>query len=133
MMKHEFEKIAGYEVSAKDYNEIIEPMYNATDLDKIDFVKCIDKKRFALPSKRKMENDMKKIADHLRETAQHYTDYDARDKLNTMACEYVNRFYYGLNYFIDQEYPYGNYRGCPYPKSIVVVGKYGFKDVVILL
>lgn len=29
MMKHEFEKIAGYEVTNEDYNNIIEPMYMA--------------------------------------------------------------------------------------------------------
>lgn len=38
MMKHEFERLAGYEVSAEDYNNIIEPMYMATDLSKEDFV-----------------------------------------------------------------------------------------------
>ena len=51
MMKHEFEALAGYEVSFEDYNRIIEPMYMATELSKEDFVKCIDRKRFALPTK----------------------------------------------------------------------------------
>ena len=46
MMKHEFEELAGYEVSNDDYNNIIEPMYMATNMSKADFVKCIDKKRF---------------------------------------------------------------------------------------
>ena len=48
MMKHEFEALAGYEVSFEDYNRVIEPMYMATELSKEDFVKCIDRKRFAL-------------------------------------------------------------------------------------
>lgn len=39
MMKHEFEALAGYEVSFEDYNRIIEPMYMATELSKEDFVK----------------------------------------------------------------------------------------------
>ena len=30
MMKHEFEALAGYEVSFEDYNNVIEPMYMAT-------------------------------------------------------------------------------------------------------
>ena len=30
MMKHEFEALAGYEVSFEDYNRVIEPMYMAT-------------------------------------------------------------------------------------------------------
>lgn len=48
MMKQEFERIAGYEVSTDDYNNIIEPMYLATDLSKQDFVKTINRKRFAV-------------------------------------------------------------------------------------
>ena len=46
MMKHEFEELAGYKVSITDYDQIIEPMYMATNLSKMDFVKCIDRKRF---------------------------------------------------------------------------------------
>ena len=46
MMKHEFEQIAGYEVSWEDYNNIIEPMYMATNLSKEEFVKTLSKKRF---------------------------------------------------------------------------------------
>ena len=51
MMKHEFEALAGYEVSTEDYNNIIEPMYMATNMSKADFVKCIDKKRFQIVKK----------------------------------------------------------------------------------
>lgn len=48
MLKHEFEIIAGYSVSEDDYYDIIEPMYNATNLDKDDFIKCLDRKRFEI-------------------------------------------------------------------------------------
>lgn len=51
MMKHEFEEIAGYEVSVEDYDKIIEPMYMASNLSKQDFVKTISKKRFAIVKK----------------------------------------------------------------------------------
>lgn len=51
MMKHEFEALAGYEVSTADYDKIIEPMYMATTLSKEEFVKVIDKKRFAIVKK----------------------------------------------------------------------------------
>ena len=51
MMKHEFEQIAGYEVSTEDYDNIIAPMYMATNLSKADFVKTISKKRFAVVKK----------------------------------------------------------------------------------
>ncbi len=51
MMKYEFEELAGYEVSEEDYNKIIEPMYMAIELSKAEFVKVIDKKRFALKTR----------------------------------------------------------------------------------
>lgn len=46
MMKQEFEALAGYKVSTEDYNNIIEPMYMATDLSKQEFVKTINRKAF---------------------------------------------------------------------------------------
>ena len=51
MMKHEFETLAGYEVSTEDYEKIIEPMYLATNLTKQEFVSAISKKRFAIVKK----------------------------------------------------------------------------------
>ena len=51
MMQQEFEKLAGYEVSTSDYHDIIEPMYMAVNLSKQEFVKVVDKKRFALKTK----------------------------------------------------------------------------------
>ena len=51
MMKHEFEQIAGYEVSREDYDNIIEPMYLATNLTKQEFVETLSKKRFAIVKK----------------------------------------------------------------------------------
>lgn len=46
MMKQEFEALAGYEVDAETYANIIEPMYYATDLSKAEFVKTLDRKAF---------------------------------------------------------------------------------------
>lgn len=48
MMQHEFEMIAGYRVSAEDYNNYIEPMYLAIpeNISKYEFVKMINRKRF---------------------------------------------------------------------------------------
>ena len=54
MMKHEFEALAGYEVSVSDYDNIIEPMYMATQLSKEEFVKVISKERFALKSREEL-------------------------------------------------------------------------------
>ena len=55
MMWEEFEKIAGYEVTYEDYTNVIEPMYNATNLSKQEFVKVIDRKRFYFRAKEKAE------------------------------------------------------------------------------
>lgn len=46
MMWHEFEKLAGYEVSQEDYENVIEPMYLATKLNKQDFIKTLNRKTF---------------------------------------------------------------------------------------
>lgn len=55
MMKFEFEQIAGYEVSNEDYDNIIEPMYMATNLSKYEFVKVVDRKRFEARHQKSME------------------------------------------------------------------------------
>ena len=120
MMKAEFEKLAGYEVSNDDYNKIIEPMYMATDLSKEEFVKVIDKKRFALKTKEQIAREMKILARHLRDTCEHYTDYEAIDKLNALAEEHKERlFAYG--FLINSKYTLehlGECRGCSYPAEI---------------
>ena len=129
MMKHEFEALAGYEVTSEDYKNIIEPMYMALpDVTKQEFVKMIDRKRFALPTKKQIVNQMKKIAKHLMETCEHYTDWKAQDELEKIAHDYAKRFY-GLDWSNDtkvwtiftREYAYPEIqRGCTYPKELVV-------------
>ena len=128
MMKHEFEKLAGYEVRYEDYTKIIEPMYMATDLSKAEFVKCIDRKRFALPTKQQVINRMRKIANHLMKTCEHYTDSDARDELERLAKAYAKRFY-GLDWendtktyaiLIPEYYFKEIQRGCTYPATLVI-------------
>ena len=93
MMKHEFEQIAGYEVSADDYNNIIEPMYMATNLTKQEFVKVIDKKRFALPTKGEMKRQMRKIAAGIFQNCGLTTFHKEEEELTIMAREYAKRFY----------------------------------------
>ena len=51
MTIQEFEKLAGYEVNYDDYVNIIEPMYMAVELSKVDFVQCINRKRFEVKKK----------------------------------------------------------------------------------
>lgn len=126
MMKQEFEAIAGYEISTEDYINIIEPMYMAVNLSKSEFVKVIDKKRFALPTKPQLIKDMKKEANHLFEICGRYTDYESEDRLDVMAKQYAKRFY-GIDWANDPEawvYFTKGYeceqfqRGCSYPKKL---------------
>ena len=123
MMKHEFEALAGYEVSFEDYNRVIEPMYMATELSKEDFVKCIDRKRFALPTKAELLAAMRKEAKHL---------YDicgqSEQRLERLAHTYLKRVY-GVDWTDDSQayafflkgYEYPDIqRGCTYPRELVL-------------
>lgn len=128
MMQHEFERLAGYEVSAEDYNKIIEPMYMATDLTKEEFVKVVSKQRFALKPLSKMEKMMKKIAAHLKETCTHYTDFEAKEELEKVAKEYADRIG-ASSYYISENEKWT----CYYPSQITFIGMSGGAFQVINL
>ncbi len=129
MMKHEFEELAGYEVSCEDYNNIIEPMYMATNLNKLDFIKCIDKKRFALPTKREMIKKMRKIAAYIYENCGRESFYKEKNELEELSRAYAKRFY-NLKYRDIDSYWYFNTkyaycgcimdRGCSFPYELVL-------------
>lgn len=129
MMWSEFEELAGYEVSYETYSKVIEPMYMALpgNITKQQFVKMLDKKAFALPTKRQVVNQMKKIANHLYEICGHYEDFEAKREIERIAKEYAKRFY-GLNWgndskayvFFNHGYEYDNMRGCSYPRELVI-------------
>ena len=124
MMKHEFEALAGYEVSNEDYNNVIEPMYMAlASVTKAEFVKMIDKKRFALKPVKAIVKEMKKAAESLKDTCNHYTDWETKEKLEEVAREYIERKgWTGLVGFqIDTKQ---TAQKCYYPASIVF---YSFK------
>ena len=120
MLKLEFEKLAGYEVSDDDYNKIIEPMYMATDLTKEEFVKVIDKKRFSLKTKEQLLIKMRRIARRIKANCEYYTDYEAINELNALAEEYKERVL-AYGYIINTKYTLeylGECRGCSYPAEI---------------
>ena len=131
MMKHEFEALAGYEVSTEDYNTIIEPMYMATNLSKQEFVKIIDKKRFALKPISKIVKEMKKVAEELKDTCNHYTDYELKDKLDALCKEYIERK--GLTgfagYMFNDEM---TMQKCYYPKSVSIYGFKTYKNIEVI-
>lgn len=133
MMWKEFEELAGYEVSYEDYNNVIEPMYMAlpAQYSKQDFIKMIDKKRFALKTKKQLVKEMKELADQIREVVEHNGAYDLKDKLRDKAQAYAERFYSfnrnDLNdyfYFNVEHTIPGTMRGCSFPVELVI----GHKD-----
>lgn len=117
MMKHEFEAIAGYEVSFEDYTKIIEPMYMATNLDKVEFVKTLNKKRFALKPLKTIVKEMRKCAESLKETCIHYRDHETLDKLEGLVKEYRNRVY-GSSEVATFAFIEERIWSCYYPKAV---------------
>lgn len=127
MMKHEFEALAGYEVSAEDYNNIIEPMYMATDLSKADFVKVIDRKRFEIKrlSERQLINLLRKDAKHLEEICGHSVDHECERRMEENARKIAKMNGYdekdfGCGFWFEKEYEYPGMRGCNYPKNLII-------------
>lgn len=121
MMWKEFEEIAGYEVSYDDYHDIIEPMYMAIpdSVSKTEFVKMINKKRFALKTKDQIIKRMREIAKYLKETCDHFTDYGAKEELEKLRSEYEKRFTSGFAMIIT-ETTLPDYRGCSYPSELYI-------------
>lgn len=128
MMKHEFEQIAGYEVSTEDYNNIIEPMYMATNLSKQEFVKTISKKRFVLKPVKTIIKEMRSCAESLKETCTHYTDWETKDRLEALAREYIGRKYGDsklVTFGISEQMRFT----CYYPVSIEIFGTDTYKTI----
>lgn len=130
MMWKEFEQIAGYEVSYEDYHNLIEPMYMAVgdNVNKFEFVKMIDKKRFALPTADKYLRDVRKEARYLKAICGFSSDIASEQRMEKAAHDYAKRKY-GLDwsndtsvfvYFLTEyEYPEIK-RGCTYPVTMVI-------------
>ena len=121
MMYEEFMNMAGYEVSYSDYINIIEPMYMALDLDKSDFIKCLNRKRFELEPLDKIHKRMIKLANQIKDTCAHYTDYEAYDQIEALAENYKNRLQ-AFNYQIEttEKLYNGCYHStCYYPCKII--------------
>lgn len=137
MMWKEFETLAGYEVSYEDYANIIEPMYMATDLSKQDFIKCIDRKHFAVVPRTEKDviREMKKEVKKLFEIWGLRRDHETESKLEELAREYERRFWNGKEMwcYLHKEYEYPGMRGCSLPTELVLMGRYGEVKRVVLI
>ena len=128
MMKHEFEALAGYEVTFEDYNNVIEPMYMAVNLSKQEFVKVIDRKRFDFRAKEKAEKKamlkaMQEIAEERAENCEHFCDYEAENKLVEIARSFMEKFFpknLGYHGDIERKHWHGFDSGCTYPAELVI-------------
>lgn len=128
MMKYEFEKLAGYEVTTRDYLDIIEPMYMATNLDKSDFVRCLDRNRF--DKKVVLENHIKsakKYAEALKRCCGHFIDTYSEEHLKGELEMYAQEKY-GLSFDADLTIYFNTayespslQRGCTYPISAEII------------
>lgn len=127
-MKHEFEKLAGYEVTIRDYLDIIEPMYMATNLDKSDFVKCLDRNRF--DKKVVLENHIKsakKYAEALKRCCGHFIDTYSEEHLKGELEMYAQEKYRlsfdaDLTIYFNTAYEFTSLqRGCTYPISAEII------------
>lgn len=94
MMKSEFEKIAGYEITYDDYKNIIEPMYLALNLEKKEFVKLLNKKRFAVSHKQNEDLIRLKIfANEIADKANKKNVYEESYDLYNNCEEYCKKYY----------------------------------------
>ena len=132
MMWNEFMELAGYEVSYETYSKVIEPLYMALpeNITKQEFIKMLDKKAFALPTKKQMQNKMKKIANFLFENCGISSFHDEKEELRKLTHEYAERFY-SLDWSNDistyvyttEGYAYRGClmdRGCTFPHELVI-------------
>lgn len=120
MMKHEFEALAGYKVTDEDYTNIIEPMYMAVKLDKAEFVKCVNRKRFEVKVKteRRYINEIKKIAQFLYENCGRKSYWEEKDQIDKLTREMEKQFGYIVITIDGYEFEEVR-RGCTYPKELI--------------
>lgn len=121
-MWEEFEKLAGYEVTYEDYANVIEPMYNATNLSKAQFVKTLNRKAFDLKyKKQEMIKAMKAICAERKENAEHFTNYDAENQLQILVRKYTETFHRFGTPEIARKQTFQT-RGCSYPAELIIYG-----------
>lgn len=128
MMKHEFEKLAGYEVTDEMYDKIIEPMYMSLEVSKQEFVKMLNKKYFALPTQNECLNKLKTVARKIYEACGHRTTHDEEAELQELANEFAARFYNSSAYLNMETAP----GGCSFVRSIDIYSHLRNVDVATI-
>ena len=128
MMKHEFEKLAGYEVTNEMYDKVIEPMYMSLEVSKQEFVKMLNKKYFALPTEKECLNRLKAVARKIYEACGHRTTHEEETELQELANEFAARFYNSEAYLNMKTPPWG----CSFVQSIDIYSRLRNVDVATI-
>ena len=129
MRKAEFEALAGYEVTNKDYDEYIEPMYMALNVSKEEFVGMVSKERFAMKTKQQLLKEARRLAKSLKATCDSYTDTETEQALKDVLADLASRYYYGMAKFqITTKMCYGTF-GCSYPASVEIYSPKRFETL----
>ena len=143
MMWKEFEEIAGYEVSYDTYTNVIEPMYMALpNVSKTEFVKMLDKKAFALPTKAQLIRRMRMIAQYIFDNCGASSFCEEKEKLEELARTYAERFFNYTEenstfYGFTHGYAYHGSRcyngGCTFPEELVITRRgYEYERVTLV-
>ena len=92
----------------------------AVKLDKAEFVKCVDRKRFEVKVKteRQYINEIKKIAQFLYENCGYKAYWEEKEQIAKITRKMEKQF--GYIVIINNGYEYEEVqRGCTYPKELI--------------
>ena len=97
MLKQEFEQITGWEVTCKDYYEIIEPLYMATNMTKQDFAQVLNRKRFdqkyiKAQYEKQLLKEMKELAKEMKALCGQSTAFEKYEAMRVKALEYSKKY-----------------------------------------
>lgn len=101
----------------------------AVDLSKSEFVQCINKKRFALPTLKSIIRNMQQCAESLYESCTHYTDWDEKEKLNGFIEEYIQRRFGRLSNTITYGINEKQRQTCYYPVSVDIYDAKTYRNI----
>lgn len=130
MMWKEFEEIAGYEVSYDTYTNIVEPMYMAIpdNMTKQQFVKLLNRKAIEKRSVKAIVKEMKPLAESLKNTCDHYTDRETKEKLDALIDELNANADYDVRFTIYTKTTLPDYRGCSFPAYLVKYNQFTYEE-----
>lgn len=121
MMHEEFEKMVSYRVSYKVYHEIIEPMYEATDLSKQEFASVVNFRDYHKKQESRCVEQMRQIASVLRDSNFQLASYVSR--LDSLLDSLQDiRGYDNEHLYPNATYVWKVHGNHPYPAEVDLYG-----------